>query len=172
MKKLTILCLMGLSLIAFNDAKAQISVGGNLGVFRPFYDNADAQLGINLVGKYEINENIRVGANLGYFFKSYDMFGSKLRSFTMPVTGLFEYSFNDEDFSPYAGADIGIYRLGLSGGGETMASSFFGMAPVVGGNYKLSDNLLINANVKFHYILSDFESTKALGINAGVIYKL
>jgi outer membrane protein W len=169
MKKLTILGLMSLSLITFNEAKAQISVGGNLGVFRPFYDNADAEFGINLVGKYEINDNIRVGANLGYFFKSYAGLG---RSFTMPVTGLFEYSFNDDDFSPYAGADIGIYRFGISGGGETMAASKLGMAPVVGGNYKLSDNLLINANVKFHYILTDFESTKALGVNAGVIYKL
>lgn len=171
MKKLTILCLMGLSLIAVNEVKAQISVGGNLGMFKSFSEGSDAEFGVNLVGKYEINDKMRVGANLGYFFKSYNDYGN-YRLFTMPVTGLFEYSFNDNDFSPYAGADIGIYRFGLSGGGETMASSYFGMAPVVGGNYKLSDKLLLNANVKFHYILSDFESTKALGVNAGVIYKL
>lgn len=171
MKKLTILCLMGFSLIVFNEATAQISVGGNLGVFRPLYENADAQIGLNLVGKYEINDKIRVGANLGYFFKSYNDLGN-FRAFTMPVTALFEYSFNDEDFSPYAGADIGIYRFGFSGGGETLASSYLGIAPVVGGNYKLSDKLLINANIKFHYILSEVEATKALGINAGLIYKL
>jgi outer membrane protein W len=170
MKKLTILCLMGLSLIAVNEVKAQVSVGANLGMFKAFSEGSDAEFGVNLVGKYEINDKIRVGANLGYFFKSYNDYGN-YRVFTMPVTGLFEYSFNDNDFSPYAGADIGIYRFGISGGGQTSASSYLGMAPVVGGNYKLSDKLLINANVKFHYILSEI-STKALGINAGVIYKL
>ena len=89
----------------------------------------------------------------------------------MPITALFEYSFSDNDFSPYAGADIGIYRFGFSGGGESSANGYFGLAPVVGFNYNLSDKLLLNANLKYHYIMTEGESTSAFGVNAGVCYK-
>jgi hypothetical protein len=157
------------SLLFTNEAKAQVSVGANLGMFKSFTEGSDAQLGFNLYGKYSINDKIRVGGNLGYYFKSYDFFGSKLRSFTMPITALFEYSFSDNDFSPYAGADIGIYRFGLSGGGGDVLN--FGLAPVVGFNYNLSDKLLLNGNLKYHYIMSEGESTSAFGVNAGVCYK-
>ena len=159
------------SLLFSNEAKAKVSVGANLGMFKSFTEGSDAQLGFNLNGKYSINDKIRVGGNLGYYFKSYDFFGSKLRSFTMPITALFEYSFSDNDFSPYAGADIGIYRFGFSGGGESSANGYFGLAPVVGFNYNLSDKLLLNANLKYHYIMTEGESTSAFGVNAGVCYK-
>jgi len=136
-----------------NEAKAQVSVGANIGMFK-FFDFVP-QLGFNLNGKYSINDKIRVGANLGYYFN--DGF------ITMPITGLFEYSFSDNDFSPYAGADIGIYRFAGSG--------LFGLAPVVGLNYNLSDNLLLNSNLKYHYIMSEGGSLSAFGVNAGVSYK-
>ena len=91
----------------------------------------------------------------------------------MPITGLFEYSLNKRDFSPYIGSDIGIYRFGLSGEGETIAKAYFGLASVVGFNYKLSDKLLLNGNLKCHFIMSTGtgESLSALGINAGICYK-
>ena len=60
------------SLLFSNEAKAQVSVGANLGMFKSFTEGSDAQLGFNLNGKYSINDKIRVGGNLGYYFKSYD----------------------------------------------------------------------------------------------------
>jgi len=193
MKKILTLNLILLFCICINDTKAQESSlgasisrgltflkskitvdnsqgGVSLGMFKGF-TNSDAQFGFNISDKYDINEKIRIGANFGYYFKSYDFFGSTLRAFSMPITGLFEYSFNDSDFSPYAGADIGIYRFGFSGGGTTLARATFGLAPLVGFNYKLSDKLLLNGNLKCHFIMSTGESLSALGINAGICYK-
>ena len=80
------------SLLFNNEAKAQVSVGANVGMFKTFTEGSDAQLGFSLNGKYSINDKIRVGGNLGYYFKSYDFFGSKLRSFTMPITYFGYYS--------------------------------------------------------------------------------
>jgi hypothetical protein len=172
MKKISTLSFVTLFCLAFNNVNSQVSIGANLGVFKTLVENSDAQYGINLSGKFAINEKIRVGANLGYYFRSYDLLGSTMRSFTMPITGLFEYSFNDNDFSPYAGADIGLYRLGVSGGGESSALGYLGLAPVVGFNYAISDKLLINANLKYHFILTEVESTTAVGLNAGLTFKL
>jgi len=53
---------------------------------------------------------MRVGANIGYYVK----FVLGIRSFIMPITSLSECSFSDNDFSPYIGGDMGIYRVGLS----------------------------------------------------------
>jgi outer membrane protein W len=167
MKNLFTLSLAALMCVCLNNANAQGSLGANLGIYKSFVENSDAQIGFNLSGKYDINEQIRVGANLGYYFKSYD----GLRSFTMPITGLFEYSFNDNDFSPYAGTDFGLYRIGLSGGGESIAEASIGFAPVVGFNYSLSDNLKLNGNLKYHYILTSQASSSAIGFNAGICYK-
>ncbi|MBI2271447.1 MAG: porin family protein [Bacteroidetes bacterium] len=170
--KILSIALVGLVLVSSNQSKAQVSIGANLGVFKFTAEGSDAQFGFNLSGKYEINDKIRVGANLGYYFKTYDFLGSKLRSFTMPITGLIEFSFSDNNFSPYAGADIGIYRFGLSGNeGSSLVNGYFGIAPVAGFNYSLSDNLLINTNIKYHYVLSDEQATSAFGVSAGIFYK-
>jgi hypothetical protein len=171
MKKLATLSLIGLFCMCFNNTNAQVLSGVNVGMFKPFTEGSKTQFGFSLVGKYNINEKIRVGANLGYYFSSEDVMGSKIVAFTRPYTALFEYSFSDNDFSPYAGADIGIYQMGASGGGVTLAKGYLGLAPVAGLNYNLSDKLLLNGNLKFHYILSEGKSTSAIGINVGLAYK-
>lgn len=154
------------------DTKAQVSAGVNLGVFKSFTEGSEAQFGFNLSGKYAINEKIRVGANFGYAYKTYDVLGIKLRAFVMPITGLFEYSFNDNAFSPYAGADVGLYRFGLTSNGKTLAEGYFGFAPVVGFNYEISDNVLLNSNFKYHYVFTEGKSTSAIGFNAGIFYSI
>ena len=162
--KITLLTVI-LACMSVNNTNAQSSIGVNLGLYNSLEEGADSQFGFNLAGKLAISDQIRVGANIGYYFKSYEFGG---RSFTMPITGLFEYSFNDEDFSPYAGIDLGIYRFGFSYDGNSDSQGYFGLAPVFGFNFSVADNLLLNFNAKYHYIMSEGESTSALGINAGV----
>ncbi len=157
-----------MSIAGFNSARAQFSLGANLGLFRPNYENAESLFGINLAGKYSVNEKMRAGLNLGYYFKSFEGDG---RFFYQPITGLFEYSFSENAFSPYAGVDVGFYRNGFSGDGETFATSALGLAPVAGFNYELSDKLSLNTNLKYHYILTEGESTGVIGVNAGVVVK-
>ena len=160
-----------LSFCFTSQSNAQLSGGATLGLFNSFAQGADAQFGFNLYGKYEVTDNIRIGANLGYYFRGYETFGVKFRSFTTPITGLAEYSFTDNDLSPYAGINIGIYRAGTSGNGNSLAVSDFGLAPVVGINYSLSRDLLVNGNVKYHYAFTDFESTSVIGVNVGLSYQ-
>jgi outer membrane protein W len=112
-----------------------------------------------------------VGANIGYYAKSNEVLGIKIRIFVMPITALFEYSFSDNDFSHYLGGDMGIYRFGISKDGNTSANGYFGFAPVVGFDYKLSDHLLLNSNLKIHLIFTNQETTTAFTINVGLCYK-
>jgi hypothetical protein len=163
--------ILTLFLLLTNTSNAQISAGLNLGFMKPSSEGSDAHLGLNLSGKYDINEKFRVGANFGYYSKTYDFMGDELTSFIMPITGMFEYSFTENKFSPYIGADLGIYRIGISGNGASLSTSNFGMASTLGANYSLSDNFGINANVKYHLIFTEGESTSALGANLGVLYK-
>lgn len=156
-----------LTVFAFSNASAQLSVNGNLGMLQ-IEDAEDAQLGVNVAVKYAINDNINVGAYAGYYTKSYE---GDISFSTMPIGGLFEYSFSDAEFSPYAGANVGIYRIAFDALGITASESNLGFAPVIGANYSLSNNLSINLNGKYHYITTDVEGADpatALSINLGV----
>ncbi len=164
-RSLVLFCLFSMLIAGFNSARAQFSVGVNVGMIK--IEDFDALFGLNVSGKYSINDKMSVGLNLGHYFKSEEGYSI----FLQPITGLFEYSFTDNDFSPYAGLDVGFYRFGASFDGESEAESNLGFAPTAGVNYNLSDKLALNANFKYHYILFEGESSGAIGINAGVCFK-
>jgi opacity protein-like surface antigen len=167
MKKLlifTIVAFLGTGM----QLSAQSSVGINLGMYQPNGTGADAQLGGQVSFKHNISDQIRIGGNLGYYSKSTELLGIKFVNSTMPITGLFEYSFSDATLSPYAGADLGIYRFGASiGSGNSSSSTFLGFAPVAGANYEISDNIALNVNFKYHMIFNSGGNSSAIGINLG-----
>lgn len=157
------------SLVSVNESKAQMSVTANLG-FINIPDYEINLIGFNAAGKYSISEKLRVGLNLGVFIKSED--NSTLS--IMPITGLVEYSLTTNAFSPYIGADVGLYRIGTSYsyGGETESDSQMelGLAPVVGFNFALSDKMSLNSNLKYHYIMTEGDAIGAIGLNAGLTF--
>jgi outer membrane protein W len=176
-------------MIASTNVNAQISVSANLGLASntedPFYSRrqgwgADGTLGLNLEVKYDISDALRVGASAGYYSKSrtvnnyYYSYGSpiKISLYAMPICGLVEYSFSDGKFSPYAGANFGLYIFGERFDDISDLSGYFGLAPVVGANYSLSDNLAINANAKYHYVMTEGEASSLYSINGGVSFFL
>lgn len=175
-------------MIASTNVNAQISVSANLGLASntedPFYSRSqgwgsDGTLGLNLEVKYDISDALRVGASAGYYSKSNHVnnvfsYGSpiKISLYAMPICGLVEYSFSDGKFSPYAGANFGLYSFGARVDGVSVSSGYFGLAPVVGANYSLSDNLAINANAKYHYVMYDGEASSLYSINVGVSFFL
>lgn len=167
MKKTNFILMFSLVTSMFFTFKvnAQFSLVPNIGVLK--LKDIDPQFGFHLAGKYTLKENISLGANIGYYFKSED----GLTLFSMPLTGLFEYSLTSSKFSPYVGADVGLYRIGISGGGETISTSNFGMAPVIGFNYTIAQKISLNSNFKYHYILTDEETTSGIAINAGLVFK-
>ena len=174
MKKITMaLTAMMVVLFAF-QSQAQISLNGTVGMFKSTTSGSDAQWGFNLAGKYNLNDKMRIGANIGYYSTSVTLFNMTLTSSSMPITGLFEYRFAEDGIAPYVGADFGIYRFALSSnaaGSSTISNSYLGFAPVVGLDFGITDNISLNANYKFHYVLSDISSTSVNSINAGISYK-
>ena len=133
MKMKRITTIVGAVLVVFfffnHQAKAQGSVGANVGLYKSFKQGSDVILGFNLNGKFYINENMREGGNICYYAKSNEVLGIKTRSFIRPITALFEYSFSDNDFSPYIGGDMGIYRVGLSINENSVVNANFGLLP-------------------------------------------
>ncbi len=145
---------------------AQISGGATLG---PMISSGDVMFGLSLNGKYELNDKLKVGANLGYFTKKTEFFGSSIRQSITPITGLVEYKFLENILNPYAGTDLGFYRIGIAGFGAT----YLGFAPTAGINYEINDKLTVNGNFKYHYLLtSELSSAGFMNINAGVSYKI
>ena len=183
MKKLSVLLFALLCFFSLN-VNAQIVGGATVGLQAPIGDSGDGAkmgVGINLVGKYMLNENMAVGLNLGYNrfgaedfgFDEYDIDASYSM---IPITGLFEYHFSGNAVKPYIGADLGLYSFGAKvkyeGESESDSEIYFGLAPVAGILYDISDNLTFCANIKLHNVFSDGDTASWIGINAGVIIPL
>lgn len=168
--KLSSALLLLICMFNLNTIKAQVTVGLDLGTFIPLGDQEVTHFGGNLSLKYGINDNIRAGLNLGYYTKKYadlGIFGSDIRSNIIPITGLFEYSFGKNDFRPYAGLDAGLYNLGLSIGSTSFSVNAFGIAPVFGFNYNISDAFAITLNTKYHIVFAEGESMSIMSANIG-----
>lgn len=168
MKK-TRLLLLACALFIAADMSAQVSAGGGIGMFKLLPQDGiefDAMFGFNLSGKFDINENMAVGLDFGRYATS----EGPLTFFISPITGTFEYRFMTDGFMPYAGAGLGMYRIGFRYDGESESDSYFGVAPTVGADYGLSDNLFLNANFKYNVIFTEDESSSAIGLNAGIRY--
>ena len=90
----------------------------------------------------------------------------------MPIMGLIEYKRNVNKLTSFGGLEVGVNRLGVSGGGETEVTNNLAFAPVVGFEYELSKQLDVVLNAKYNYIMTEDNATKGLGLNVGVAYKL
>lgn len=165
----------GLFLLFVLNVNGQLKIGGTLGLQMPtgdFGDAADTGFGINAVGKYFLSDQMAVGLNVGYGTFSTEL--DDLKFFNIPVTGLFEYHFGKPESTviPYLGGDLGLYSLGSKYDGESDSEMYFGFAPAVGINYPLSDLLSLNANLKYHVVLSEGDATTYMGLNVGLIYTI
>lgn len=139
----------------------------------------EAFLGFNLEGKYDINENMRAGIALGFYNWSEGEDGFKLGLNIIPVAASFEYKVLTGNFRPYAGINLGLNRTSVyvkfDGESEREAENDLSFAPVVGAEYWISDNLGINFNAKYHYILNgdadmEIDNLTAFALNLGIVY--
>ena len=178
---------------------AQIKLGLSPGIQLPLGDFGDAVnlgFGGGISGEYLVTENIGVGLNVGYFtFSGKDLPAGYKDSYSIiPITLDGKYYFMTEGFKPYGGLDLGLYMLGnkwetpeenlgfgvvIPAESKSETKSYFGFAPVVGVQYDLTDNLALDLNLKYNYVLSgekvegektpDFTS---FGINVGIVYTI
>lgn len=158
---------MAITLICGKTFGQNLSAGLDLGVFSSGTVN---YTGFSLNGKYSLNDNMKVGVSYGYYSKSETLGSSSLTVAWSPIAVTFDYKFNDNDFSPYAGIDVGVYRLSVSAGSISASTNNLGFAPKFGATYKLSDNLDLNTNVKYHYITTEGAATSATSFNVGAVF--
>ena len=184
MKKVILLLVVALSVVT---ASAQIKVGLNGGVGIPMGNDADVMktgFGGGISAEYLVTPNIGVG--LSYSFNSFglkdeyleimDMVGVDASFSISPTVLTGRYYFQPENsIKPYAGLDLGIYSqkmsmkvLGFSVG--SISTSDFGLAPVVGLQFGLSQKLALDVNAKYHYVFTEGDSSSFIGFNLGLVY--
>lgn len=169
MKKHLLFSLLGFSILCSNHLAAQFSIALTPGILKPT-KASDPELGFTISGKYAVNEKIRVGINVGQYTKSYGQDAFKITLVSSPITGLFEYAFGTAKFSPYAGADLGLYRVATKGGIAPYSRSLFGGALALGLNYHINKHVAINSNAKYHYSVGNNSSrVPFIGFNAGIL---
>jgi len=167
MKNKKLFLVMAITMICGKTFGQNLSAGLDLGVFSSGSVN---YTGFSLNGRYSLNDNVKVGVTYGYYSKT-ETIGSTSSSVAYsPFAVTFDYKFNDNDFSPYAGIDVGIYGLSVSVGSISLSTNNLGFAPKFGATYKLSDNLDLNTNVKYHYITAEGGSGSATSFNVGAIF--
>jgi len=145
------------------STNAQYKLGANLGLQWPI-DEIDDILeyifyGGGISGEYLITPNIGIGLSAGLY---------KLRGATLsPVTLTYKHYFLTENIQPYAGADVGCYIVSGAGFTET----YFGLAQTVGSQFKLSDTLALDVNVKYSTMFDiGYDYFGVLGFNVGFVY--
>lgn len=153
----------------------QISGGAQLGLLTPMGENSgDSQFGLNLMGRYEVNDQMNIGANIGYYQKSNSttIFGTTIKSavFSLPVTLTGEYLFSNNDFRPYASADLGLFAFGARFNGESSSSSYLTLAPGAGGRYAINKDLSLDISLKYHLVFNNNNTSGFLATNVGVLY--
>lgn len=150
---------------------AQTGAGAQFGVFTPLGENSgDSQFGVNLMVRHALSDKLNVGANVGYFAKSQTIFGTKITSFSMPITATTEYIVVDGDLQVYGSFDLGLYRFGVRSSNNTSSSSEFGVAPGAGVRYGINDNLSLDVAVRYNVIFFENNTSGVLGTNVGLIY--
>ena len=134
--------------------------------------------GIN--GEYLATPNFGIGLSAAYYAYQVKIAGvGKTVASFMPVTLTGKYYFLTENIQPYVGADVGLYRFGqkvkweMEGKSESDSDpkSYFGLSPVVGLQFKLSDVLALDVNSKCNFIFLEGETRYNFGFNVGIVFK-
>ena len=178
MKKVILMMVVAVFCIA--TANAQLNVGANIGTQISTEDDGSTGFGFGVNAEYLIMPNIGLGANIGYYIMDREKEdGVTTTVYIMPFTLTGKYYFLTDNFRPYAGVDLGLYTLGVRSSGKEDGFSFsasysdtkFGLGPVAGFQFGLSDNLALDVNAKYSHVFVEGESTGFVGINAGIVYK-
>jgi len=133
-------------------------------------------------GEYLATPNIGLGINAGYYgyevkIKKEDVVVAKVTPSLIPINLTGKYYFLTKSIQPYAGVEVGYYTIrdkeeypdypeeNVSG-----SVSKFGLAPIVGFQFKLSNTLALDVNAKYNIIFGEGGSAKLLGLNVGIVY--
>lgn len=144
-----------------------------------FSNSAATGFGLNGTFEYWQNTPLAFTGSFGYnhFRASGDLPGDWNYSFSdLPIMLGIRYYLSRGDIHPYLGTELGLRILTSSltrtEGNTTTTidetSSRFGLDPMVGFRYHLSQGTDLDFNLKYNLIATDGGNTDFLGINAGL----
>lgn len=187
MKRVVLAVIMALLVVsAFSFAQTtsavgnwRVGVGLDAGLPTGDFNNASSfGIGGHVGAGYVVDPNAVLSLKVGYLhFSGKDVtIGNTTTSVSWGVVPILvggKYFFNPPgDMRWYGAADIGLYILSASGGGESASSSKFGISPAVGGQFKAGDNMWVDAHVSYTDVFTDVTSTSWIGIGVGLIFDL
>jgi outer membrane protein W len=143
-----------------------------------FSNQASSGFGANATFEYWQNTPIAFTGSVGYnrFSAAKDLpFGVDYSFTDVPILLGIRYYLSRGDFHPYLGAELGLHIL-TSSVTRTEArtitvsetNSRFGIDPLIGFRYHLSQSTDLDFNLKYNIILTEGGSTNFLGVNGGV----
>ena len=169
------------------DAFSMYIGGGISGEFLPF-----RRLGIGISAGYYTNL-IKESVDLGEYFDDYGT-----TNFIVPVVLNTKFYFFTNKIQPYAGFDLGLYYgnfsllgnvgdfpsipgitdipgmpdiPGMSELDASTSAAYFGLAPVIGIQFRLSNLLALDANIKYNMIFTEGVTTSLYNFNLGLVLK-
>ncbi len=183
--KIVILALILFSVNSFaqiHEREPQMRLSLQLGVEAPTGDFANqASTGFGLSGTFEYWQNspLAFTGSIGYnhFGAAGDLPSDWDYSLSdIPILLGIRYYLARGEFHPYLGAELGLHILTASRtrveGNQTISvdetNSKFGLDPLVGFRYHLSQTTDLDFNLKYNIISTDGGNTNFLGVNGGV----
>jgi len=163
--------------ILSNQSTAQLSFTADGGMIIPIFTGSpqdpDNLFGFDAMLKINTNKKIRLGLDFGYYsITTVDGVNPDIRASLIPISASFEYSFKTEGFSPYVGMAAGVYLVTVSSVITSVDPDVhFGLSPIFGVDYYVTEHFGLNANAKFHYVIEGHNET-LIGFGLGLFYKI
>jgi opacity protein-like surface antigen len=147
----TLLITFTLSISTFS----QIGVKGGFALGESVDDNfSNMHLGFDLGVTYDITEAIRGEVLFEAMYRETDFFGN-LTTRIVPITVGADYRFLRGRIQPFVGLNLGLVIMGTKAGSYSDSESYFGFHPKAGVNVKITDNILIDATLKYHVVFDE-----------------
>ncbi|MEM8970263.1 MAG: outer membrane beta-barrel protein [Bacteroidota bacterium] len=168
-------------LVAFHTAAcAQFALGGHVNALFPLGDFStfnQSGFGFDLEGRFGIDKPLMTSASIGFHsFGSPN--GGRGQTFT-PITLSLLYALSTTEIQPYLGFGVGVNRVSSGSAGLRVTNSYFGISPIFGVQYKSSEQIYFDLNVRYNLTFAssndafDLLNRNAayLVFNLGVFYK-
>lgn len=163
------------------QARAQFSLGAEMGTAIPFanFSNlANVGVGGQVYGRYYLlEESLSLGLEIGFYSFGGRDFNTAFDNFRInlnPIVISGAYYFLDERFRPLIGLDLGFYRLAQRidiGGVITVNADVSpALAPKLGVEANLNENLRFSGVLKYHLVNTEVEATTFLTASLGLSY--
>ncbi|PQA56148.1 OmpW family outer membrane protein [Siphonobacter curvatus] len=171
-------------LFAFSiqNSQAQIQIGahGAYAISTPKVEGDKNTWGGGLQARYFITPQFAAGVGVNLLSQKVDFAGVDVKTSILPITAMAEYFFTEEGIRPYAGVKTGIYVQSVSALGSKESESVFGVAPKIGLQVPIVDNLALFAEGEYNFMFNKKEyvdqgadkTERYIQLNLGVVYTL